>query len=60
MNWKLHGQGRWVAEILRDAREHDLAAIVDALVEENIYWRNRHMGERHIGSAIEEGDRANG
>jgi hypothetical protein len=59
MNWKLHGQGRWVAEILRDAREHDLAAIVDALVEENIYWRGRYVGE-HQQPPIEEGDRANG
>jgi hypothetical protein len=59
MNWTLHRQGRWVAELLRDDGSHDLAAVVDELVEENIYWRSRYVGERHE-PAIEEGDRANG
>jgi hypothetical protein len=59
MNWKLHGQGRWIAQLLRDDGSPDLAAIVDSLVEENIYWRGRYVGE-HQQLPIEEGDRANG
>jgi stress response protein SCP2 len=59
MNWKLPGQGRWIAQLLRDDGSPDLAEIVDELVEENNYWRSRFVGEFQP-PAIEEGDRANG
>jgi hypothetical protein len=59
MNWKLHGQARWLVQLLRDDGSPDLAAVVEELMEENIYWRYRFVGEHHEPQ-IEEGDRANG